>query len=156
LREVFADVQRGAGGVVLISGEPGIGKSRLADELERIAAHRESPTLWGHCFETDAAPAYLPWTEIAPQALALDHADAPGVGGAHLRELARLMPELVSAEGQAVRRDDEQAGAQWRLFEAFVAVLVTASSTHPVVVVLEDVQWADNSSLKLLEHVAAR
>src|SRR6266536_1913611 len=62
----------GRGGVVLLAGEPGIGKTRLASEFARHAAHRGARVLWGRCYEGAGAPPFWPWTQLLQSALAAD------------------------------------------------------------------------------------
>jgi DNA-binding SARP family transcriptional activator len=133
------------GGVVLITGEAGIGKSMLAAELAYRATERGVQVLQGRCHEADLAPAYWPWLPVV-RALTGGHQDLP--------------PELSALLGEARRElghDGDGVGAATastlRTFAAVAELL--ASVGRPLVVVLEDVHWADDTSLRLLSHVAA-
>ena len=121
----------GRGGLVLISGEAGIGKTALADVLCREAADSGAHVLSGHCYDRSETPPYGPWIEIArrPQALP-DAANAPPV------------PRLDGAASQA------------NLFAQVRDFLVALSAQRPLVLVLEDLHWADSASLDLLRFVA--
>src|SRR5262245_32107322 len=117
LAEIRAALDRaaaGQGGLVLLAGEPGIGKTRLADEACDEARTRGFEVLWGRCWEGEAAPAYLPWTQVL-RAL-------PGAVGGRAAALAPVLPEL----GEAPRAAGEAAG--FELLEAVLAELVAVRS----------------------------
>jgi DNA-binding SARP family transcriptional activator len=152
LGEAFA----GRGGVFLLSGEPGIGKSRLADELAVVARARDAEVLFGRCWEAGGAPAYWPWTqalrvhirETEPEALREEV-----VHGA--AELAQLLPELHEIlPGLPEPDSPDSDGARFRLFDATVEFLRRASARRPLVLVLDDLHAADTPSLLLLQFLA--
>src|SRR5215211_5514808 len=131
LHGCLAATRDGRGGLVLISGEAGIGKTALADALCRDAADSGTHVLIGHCYDrTETAP-YGPWIEIArrPQALS-DAINAPPV------------PRLDGATSQA------------DLFAQVRDFLVALTAQRPLVLVLEDLHWADSASLDLLRFIA--
>ena len=135
----------GRGGLVLLGGEPGIGKSRLADEYATRVAADGALVAWGRCWELGGAPAYWPWTEALRGVIAQRSA-------AGADELGQLLPEL---QQPAVESAPEHAeSARFRLFEAVVQFLRMTSTEQPVVVVLEDLHAADEPSLLLLQYVA--
>jgi tetratricopeptide (TPR) repeat protein len=156
LRQVWERARAGARQVVMIGGEPGIGKTRLTLEFAR-AVHAEGATvLLGHCDEETLTP-YQPFVEALryyvtvcpPDEL---RAQAPLTGRA---ELARLVPELAQRLpdlGASVAGDPE--GQRYRLFEAVAALLAAAANAHPLLLILDDVHWADKASLLLLRHIA--
>jgi DNA-binding SARP family transcriptional activator/RecA/RadA recombinase len=133
LDDALGDALDSRGRVLLIAGEPGIGKSRLIDELAARARARDAHVLVGRCWEAGGAPAYWPWV----QALR---------GYLYDGELAELVP------GEAPALDSD--GARFRLFEAVGSLLRRAAETRPLVVVLDDVHAADEPSLLLLRFVA--
>jgi DNA-binding SARP family transcriptional activator len=146
LDDALADALGGRSALVLISGEPGIGKTRLATELRRRADVLGIPTLWGRCHETDAAPAFWPWHPILRDAAA----DAPGTDAALLPATSHLPP---AATGRAT--DFDPASAPLRVYEAVTRHLADYASAHrAIAVVLDDVHWADPSSLHLLAFAA--
>jgi DNA-binding SARP family transcriptional activator/tetratricopeptide (TPR) repeat protein len=134
LDDALGDALDSRGRVLLIAGEPGIGKSRLIDELAARARARDARVLVGRCWEAGGAPAYWPWV----QALR---------GYLYDGELAELVP---GREASALDTD----GARFRLFEAVGSLLRRAAETRPLVVVLDDVHAADEPSLLLLRFVA--
>jgi DNA-binding SARP family transcriptional activator len=150
------DVLAGRGRLFLLVGEPGIGKSRLADELIAQARARRAQVLVGRCWEAGGAPSYWPWVqslrayvrEAEPETLRTQL----GSGATHLaqllpevRELFPDLPELPSPESEAAR---------FQLFEAVTSFLSTAARTRPLVLVLDDLHAADEPSLLLLQFLA--
>jgi hypothetical protein len=141
--------------VVLLAGEPGIGKTTLAAQAAR-AAHAECGTvLFGHCTEDLGAP-YQPWIEAlrhliehAPQELLDAHVERHG--GA----VARIVPALTQRTQAApldVSADPDSE--RFLLLEAVSGLLAATATENPVVVVLDDFQWADNASVQLVRHLA--
>jgi class 3 adenylate cyclase/tetratricopeptide (TPR) repeat protein len=155
LLEVWADVESGQRRLASVIGEPGIGKTRLAAEFALEVYERGGVVLWGRSFEEALIP-YQPFVqalrhyllECDPDELRLQLA----VGAA---ELARLVPELEArlGPGDALPREDTEGG-RYRLFEAVASLLADVAAAHPVLVVLDDLQWADQATLLLLKHLA--
>ncbi len=131
-------------GFAVIAGEPGIGKTRLAEELAALAGARAVPVLWGGCTAAEGAPAYWPWRRILRSWLAVVGPDRAAATMAGFGEVARLAPELP---GEPVESD------RFALFDAVARFLVTVAEEAGLVLVLDDVQWADADSLALLAHV---
>jgi len=145
----------GRGSVVVVTGEPGIGKTALALAFVEHASARGASSAWGASWAGGGAPAYWPWVQIA-RALTR-HEDAAtlraGLGGA-APWIAGLLPELAGTLGPPAAASDLNADqARFRLFDALVSLLVTVSARRPLVIVLDDLHWADASSLLALEFV---
>lgn len=139
LREVFRDALDGAGALILVAGEPGIGKTRLAAEFSRDVQNADVPVRWGRVSPDEAAPPYWPWPEVL----------APGVGSTD------LMASIATARGGPL--EQWQRADRWTRFELFTAVsgvLRMLSESQGLVIVLDDLQWADEASLLLLRHIA--
>lgn len=141
---------------VLVAGEPGIGKTRLLEELERLASSRSVPVLWGRATSEQGAPAFWPWRQVLREWLA---STDPGVArhqlGDAAHDLARVAPELAPlAPGE---RPAPLAlvdpGQRFALFEAVGQFLGDVAVDEGLVVVLDDLHWADTASLLLLAHV---
>src|SRR5262245_35530909 len=127
--------------VVLLTGEPGLGKSRLLDAVRERARARGATILEGRAFEAEAGRPYGPWID-ALRGLPAD-AVSPALGA----DLAALLPELARADGAPASRD--------RLFVAVVELLAArAAAAPPVVVTIDDVQWLDAASAEMLHYVA--
>jgi hypothetical protein len=142
--------------VLLISGEAGLGKTTLVAETARAAFDKGACVLFGHC-EEDLATPYQLFAEAighyvmhAPEEQLVAHVDAHG------SELVRLVPALASRipDLPASRARDTDT-ERFLLFAAVVGLLVELSRHQPVVLVLDDLQWADKASLQLLRHVMA-
>ncbi len=140
--------------LVLVGGEPGIGKTRLAGEVARQAQREGAVVLHGRCDDEMGVP-YQPFVEALTYFV--DHADPATLGdtiGRHGGELVRLVPhlaELVPDLAAPLSSDPETE--QYRLFEAVAAWLTAASSDRPLLVVLDDLQWAAKPTLLMLRHV---
>jgi predicted ATPase/class 3 adenylate cyclase len=145
----------GQGRLVLVAGEPGIGKTRLAQELGSRARERGGRLLWGRCYEGDGAPAYWPWVQVlrayAAERGASDLAAELGKGAS---VVAQLLPEVADALGDPPAPPVlEPELARFRLFDAVSAFLRGASRAAALVVVVDDLHWADQSSLLLLQFL---
>jgi DNA-binding NarL/FixJ family response regulator len=147
----------GRGGLVLLGGPPGIGKSRLADELAEIGAARAVQVLWGRCWEAGGAPAYWPWTQSLRGLVR--NADTASLqvlvagGGA---DLAQLLPDIRERlAGLPELEPAPPEAARFRLFDHVSGFIARAAEAEPVLLVLEDLHAADASSLLLLQFLAA-
>ena len=150
------DAFAGRGRLFLLVGEPGIGKSRLADELTRHARGRGARVLVGRCWEAGGAPAYWPWVQSMR---ALVRESEPGTLREQLGDgavdLAQLLPELRELFPDLGRPPSlESESARFRLFEAATSLLTSAAQARPVVLVLDDLHAADEPSLLLLQFLA--
>src|SRR5262249_2040536 len=146
---------RGDGGVLLIAGEPGIGKTRLAEEAARLARERGFRALWGRCYEDGGAPAYWPWIQALRAWLReVGPALAAGDASVDALVLAQLLPELAEGETPAAAPEVSPESARFRLFDALTALRRRVAAGQPLLIVLDDVQWADAASLGLLRFLA--
>ncbi len=160
LVDSLGDACRGRGGVHLVLGDPGVGKTRLAAALSEHARAAGARIIWTRGWGR-AAPAYWPWVEVVRSLV-------DGVDGAVLRrelgsgadELLRLAPELAERLPGARRPvEPEAAGensdiARFSLFDALVALLRARSAQQPVVVLIDDLQAVDEGSLLALDFVS--
>ncbi len=149
----------GHGHLFLISGEPGVGKTRLADEVAVVADAKRMALLVGHCSEHDEAVAYLPFVEILENFI--DRASNPDVLRTALGdqgpELARLIPKLKTMLPELPPPLDlPPAQARRHLFNCFFDFVARIASEQPTLMILEDLHWADDSTLSLLNHFTQR
>ena len=144
IRYAIARASAGRGSLVLVAGEAGIGKTRLADEAVRPHAD-DRLVLWGACSEGDGAPPYWPWTEALK----------PLIGSIALPpEVVSLFPDLAP---RGARRPQAVADEiRFRAFNLVADLLDEVGRRRPVVLVLDDLHWADPSSLELLRTLARR
>jgi DNA-binding CsgD family transcriptional regulator len=156
LRAALESALAGERRVVLLSGEPGIGKTRLAEELAAGAPARGVRAFWGHCFEWAGTPAYWPWIEVLRELAETTEADESRAQlgqGAPL--IARIVPEIAARlPGLPPVPEMNPEQARFRLFDAVTRYLTQAAADRPLLIILEDLHWADPASLLLLEFVA--
>ncbi|HZY60646.1 MAG TPA: AAA family ATPase, partial [Candidatus Binataceae bacterium] len=157
LRSFLDQALRGEGKVVMISGAPGVGKTRLADEAGAQAAQSGFLALAGSCYDRDDAVPFSPFVEIMEgawaQALSLETFRA--ALGNDAPEIARLMPQLRRLFPDLpppLEIPPEQS--RRLLFDALVRMMTRAAGDRPLLLVLEDLHWADEGTLSLLNHLA--
>ena len=165
----MAQAQAGAGGIAALAGEPGIGKTRTAEIVAERAERRGMRALWGRCNEEPGAPPYWPWQQLVRSWIAShDEASIRQALAGGVAPLAEIVPDLADrlpdqALGPAVGplRDravaapsTEVAQARFRLFDAVNTFWQRAAQQCPLLLVLDNVHWADASSLRLLEFLA--
>jgi tetratricopeptide (TPR) repeat protein len=151
LRGLLEDAVKGEGHVALIMGEAGIGKTRLLSALATEAIGQGCRVLLGHCYESDSILAFGPWVEACQRSgLSSDLQILCRLTPARRAELSRLLPE-VYAPGLPRPGDSDL-----RLFEGVTELIEQAAVQGPVVLMLEDLHWADEMSLRLLAFVSRR
>jgi DNA-binding SARP family transcriptional activator len=150
------DARSGRGRLVLVGGAPGIGKSRLAEELADRAAEAGAVVLWGRCVEAGGAPPYWPWVQALRSYLRTrPRGELRAELGPGASDIATIVPDvglLLPDLDPAVALPDPPQ-ARFRLFDSIAGFWKNASRACPFVVVLDDLHAADEGSLLLLEHV---
>jgi tetratricopeptide (TPR) repeat protein len=158
IARTLADVEQGRGKLVALAGEPGIGKTSLADATTALAEKRGFTVHWGRCWESGGAPAYFPWLGVlSSMAEGLDDAALTHALGEGAPVLADLLPELrqrlppVSAGAPPPPEE-----ARFRVFRAIAALTRERARLEKrgLVVVLDDLHAADRSSLLLLHFLS--
>ncbi|HEU5423354.1 MAG TPA: AAA family ATPase, partial [Nitrolancea sp.] len=127
----------GHGGVVLVGGEAGIGKTTLVEDLSVQAEEQGALVLWGHAYDLSVTPPYGPWLEILRQYRSLAAADLPPV------------PPFVFDTAELAK-----VGSQETLFTTMTGFFTTLAARRPLLLVLDDLQWDDQASLDFLRHLA--
>jgi class 3 adenylate cyclase len=140
--------------VAMLVGDPGIGKTRLAAEFCRAAHAEEAVVLLGRCYEESLVP-YQSFVEALRHYVSECPVDELRLAlGPHRVTLARLLPELSEHASAAPASSGESAQhEQFVLFEAVASFLRAIADTHPLVLVLDDLHWADPPTLLLLRHL---
>ena len=156
LKAALEETLSGRGRLVTLVGEPGIGKTRIAQELTTYAGLRGAQVLWGRSYEEQGVPPYWPWVQAIrsyvreqdPEKLRSEM----GSGAADIAEVVSDVRERLPDLPPATQLEPEQA--RFRLFDSIAAFLKTASLRQPLVLVLDDLHWADQPSLALIQFVA--
>lgn len=149
LESALAGTLGGRGRVVLVSGEPGIGKSALADEFAERALRRGTSVAWARCWESGGAPPFWPWMQLLRAAA--DPSVIESLDPVARRWIAPLAPELVHLEEAAPVIDSEQA--RFAMFDAVAALLRALGRATPYLFVIDDLHAADVPSLQLLRFL---
>ena len=142
LDDALAGLAAGRGAVFTVTGEAGIGKTRLLDAAVQRATATRARSAWGRCWESGGAPSFWPWTQVIRT---LVREDAEWL--APLPELRRLLPELAEPA-------EDSEGARFALFDAVARGLRSAGAEQPLVLALDDLHAADAASLLLTAFVA--
>jgi DNA-binding SARP family transcriptional activator len=152
LEAALADAAAGRGRLVLVAGEPGIGKTRLAEEGVQRATRDGVAVAWGRCWEEQGAPPFWPWVQVLRELLAdTPPARLPAVLGSDTPDLVPLLPELGERAGAVPYGPVlDVETVRFRLCHAVMALLRRLASSRPLLLVLDDLQWADAASLRLL------
>ncbi len=140
LRSAAAEALTGRPGMVVVAGEAGIGKSWLVETFAAELAERGWRPLWGRCHDTSGAPALWPWLQVFEE---LEATVA----------LPPVLRDLLDGQGEAASTSMTARDARFRQHEAVRRYLLDAAGSAPVLVVLEDLQWADAASAQLLADV---
>ena len=146
----------GHGRLVMLAGEPGIGKTRTTQELASFAQEQGAQVLWGWCFEEEGAPPFWPWVQpirsyvrqCDPKRLRSEM----GPGAADIAGIVSEVNEQLPGLEPPPTLEPEQA--RFRLFDSITTFLKNAAENQPLVIVLDDLHWADRSSLLLFEFLA--
>jgi DNA-binding CsgD family transcriptional regulator/tetratricopeptide (TPR) repeat protein len=155
LESALAAAVAGRGRTVVISGEAGIGKTRLVSAIVDAARSRGLLTLAGDCLPTAAgAIPYAPFVEALRTLIrATEPGAVAGLLGPSRLEVGRLLPEVASTASPA-RDGPDDRGGQGRLFEGLLSLLVRQAARDPLVLVIEDVQWADVATRSLVTFLS--
>ncbi|HXJ27193.1 MAG TPA: AAA family ATPase, partial [Streptosporangiaceae bacterium] len=140
LRFAAEEAVTGRGEFILLTGEAGIGKTTMLSEAARYAESRGIRVAWGFCGPDDSAPAYWPWAQVT-------------------RELCPQAWEQVQSglgHGVLPEPDAQAVAARFRLFDLVTAALLAESRIQPDLILLDDLQWADEASLLFLDFFIRR
>ena len=148
----------GRGRLVMLAGEPGIGKTRIAQELASHAQSLGAHVLWGWCYEREGAPPYWPWVQPI-QSYVIDTVPDKLLGemGPGASDIADLIPEIrEKLPGLDPPPELDPQQTRFRLFNSVSTFLKNLAQSQALVLVLDDLHWADSSSLLLLEFLAGQ
>jgi class 3 adenylate cyclase/tetratricopeptide (TPR) repeat protein len=148
----WTDASAGSRRLVLVAGEPGIGKTRLVTEFGRSVHDRGGGCLYGACADEIGLP-YQPFVEALEHLL--EHADETLRAAVRQTapDLARLVPKFFGGDVPPAAEEEPEA-ARYRLFSAVTAALTLAARQRPILLVLDDVHWAGQPTIQLLAHLS--
>lgn len=153
LREAWEATTHGESRIVLIEGEPGAGKTRLAEDFARWVASRRGVILRGRGYDTRAGPPFGAVIEMLGSAV--DAAGVAGVAPEWLAEVARVVPQF---RGRFPRLPEVSPNAAdgWRLFEGIAQVITAIAEDGPIALLIDDLHWCDADSCGLLHYLVRR
>ncbi len=156
LQDAFANSLAGSGGLTVVTGEPGIGKTRCLEELARLVEDQGALVLWGRCFEQAGAPPFWPWVQILREYAESNSEDELRLlFGASLDAVGTLVPEIAARmDARLLDNATDRVDQRFHLFDALTRVFTRGAAMVPLVLMLDDLHWADESSLSLLEFLA--
>lgn len=153
LRSALDGALRGHGGFYLLTGDSGSGKTRLAREIA-AAAQGNAVAAWGRGWEGGGAPLYWPWVQIVRELLEeIGHDETISHLGQRSSLIARIVPELAELTGTPISPRSHAEQDSFELFDAMASFLRTVATTRPLLLIVDDLQWADEASLHLLSFV---
>ena len=155
LTAALDNVLSGRGQIIMLAGERGIGKTRAANELAALADTKGFSVLRGWCYEHGGAPALWPWLQCIREYIeTLDAGQLRREMGPGAADIAEILPELTAKlDGLGPPPPLDPAQARFRLFFSITTFFKNASQTQPMLLVLDDLHWADESSILLLEFL---
>jgi DNA-binding winged helix-turn-helix (wHTH) protein/predicted ATPase len=156
LERALVEALGGHGRMVLLGGAPGIGKTSTTRELACTAAGRGASVLAGWCYEGEGAPPYWPWIQVLRAALEGSEAvvlrEELGEGASDILQIVPEVRERLPDLPEPPRLPPEEI--RFRLFQSITTFLQNRATRTPLLLVLDDLQWADSASLRLLEFMA--
>jgi len=156
LRAGLTAAIEGRGGMFLLVGEPGIGKTRLAEELAILAKQHGAAVFWGRSTLAEGAPPYWPWVEILRALLKEIGAEQfARLAGPGLADVLQVPPQLrASYPDISSPSIGDESASRFQIYDTITQLLVDAATRRPTVLILDDLHWADDPSLLLLEMLA--
>ena len=155
LRAALEGALAGQGGLVMLAGEPGIGKTRTSQELTAYSETQGARALWGRCYEGEGAPPYWPWVQplraYVQQRNPEQLKSELGNGAADIAQIVSEVQDRLPGLAPLPELEPEQA--RFRLFDSITTFLKNATQSQPLMLVLDDLHWADRPSLLLLEFI---
>ena len=140
------------GGLFLLSGEPGIGKTRLAERMSIDARRRDAAVFWGRSSQDEGAPPYWPWVQILRSLLRdLGTEEFGRLAGAGLADVLQVVPEFRHHFLDLIPGSVDDDTTRFRIYDSVTQLLLDAAAKRPILLVLDDLHWADVPSVLLLK-----
>ena len=163
MQQALTDAFAGRAGVIVVEGPAGIGKTALCAQLGATAQAAGAVVLWGRCLEEPGAPAYWPWRQmVCSHARSCTGGGLAALLGRGLLPIAAVVPELAdllppaAMAAAATTGPADSAQARFELFHAFSSFWQRAARQQPILLILDDLHWADPTSLRLLAFIAGQ
>ncbi len=159
LKSLYMQSLRGQQNICFISGEPGIGKTRLASDFTAWAQEiQQAQVLWGRCYEMSTALPYQPIVDvIETHARSCSTRQLMQMLGNHAGDLARIVSEIRAKLPDLSHMEQQRLEMEpYNLYNAVAHYFRVLAAEHPLVIVLDDVQWADVATFQLLSYLASR
>ncbi len=157
LSNALRSARKGFGRVVLLAGSGGMGKTSLVQQLALQAEREGTTVLWGRCLEEAGAPPYWPWRQLIRGRLRSSaQTDLAQLFGSGLQDIAGIVPEVAERFNVHVERGavGDSTQSRFRLFDAVVGFWRRAAQRAPLLLIFEDLHWADATSLRLFTFLA--
>src|SRR5262245_39269094 len=152
LTQALAKACASQGQVIALLGEAGIGKTRIITALQEATARRGAQALVGQSHETERLLAFGPWVQAIREAGCVESRALEGLGAGWIADLSYLFPELRQPEWPLPSEPIEALG----LFDAMTELVKSRAARQPLVLVLEDLHWADEMSVRLFSFLGRR
>ena len=155
-RAALAAAIEGRRQILLLCGEPGIGKTRCAEVFAQIAEDCGALALWGRCYEEPGAPSYWPWVQMLREYVrACSESELQLMAGARVQDMAAILPDLgAHADERTAAERAMNDGVRFRTFDAIAQFLANAAQRVPLVLIIDNLHWADTPSLSLVEFLS--
>jgi DNA-binding CsgD family transcriptional regulator len=155
-RAALTAAMEGRRQLLLLCGEPGIGKTRCAEVFARTAEDCGVLTLWGRCYEEPGAPPYWPWVQILREYVrSSSESELQQMAGARVHDMAAILPDLAAHADDRVPPEPANSDhVRFRTFDAIAQFLGNAARRVPLVLIIDNLHWADAPSLSLLEFLS--
>lgn len=153
-RAALAAAMEGRRQILLLCGEPGIGKTRCAEVFAQIAEDCGALALWGRCHEEPGAPSYWPWVQMLREYVrACSESELQLMAGERVQDMAAILPDLAAHADERATERAMNDGVRFRTFDAIAQFLCNAAQRVPLVLIIDNLHWADAPSLSLLEFL---
>lgn len=157
LTQLISQTVAGQGQLVFISGEPGIGKSRLINETVILASQKKFHTLSANCYQVEQSMPYQPLIDLVRQVMT-DDDHWQQLAPFWLRELTLLVPEMeetaIATIAVSPPADEPEESKQGRLFQAIFQLFANQAKRQKLLLIVEDIHWADPTTLQFLHYLA--
>ncbi|NQW20336.1 MAG: AAA family ATPase [Chloroflexi bacterium] len=143
------------GGLTLVKGIAGVGKTRLMEELASDAVKNDVASVWAHCSNDDGVPALWPWVQVLRKLVTdAELIRLTNSQPSSIQRLANHFPEFINwGVGLSVHGSVDPYTEKFLLLDSIRTIIIDIGKSHPLLIIMEDLQWADDSSISVLEMI---